>query len=121
MICKEGGINYVAEFYFNEAFVLSKDALKLNRYYTEINDANLIFKFGTWENPKLMISGDQDLLLTAYGINRQVLLDSNSRQTTNLYKSLGIEDITTVASLSNLTSTFAVGVGTDFIVFFRIN
>lgn len=74
MICREGGVNYVPEFYYNDSFVFSKDALRLNRYYTQIDDARLLFKFGGAENPKLFISGDQDLYLTAYGINRKVLI-----------------------------------------------
>ena len=46
MICKEGGVNYVSEYYFNENFELAKDALFLNRYYTQVDDARLIFMFG---------------------------------------------------------------------------
>lgn len=48
MICKEGGVNYVAELYYNQHFNKTEDALKLNRYYTEIDDAKLIFRFGGW-------------------------------------------------------------------------
>jgi len=70
MICKEGGLNYVAEMYFNESFVKANEALKLNRYYTQVDDARFLFKFGSWENPKLLISGDNEFILTAYGINR---------------------------------------------------
>lgn len=76
MICKEGGANYVAEMLFNESFVKAKDALKLNRYYTQVDDARFLFRFGSWESPKLLISGDEDFILTAYGINREVLLQS---------------------------------------------
>lgn len=76
MICKEGGANYVAEMFFNESFVKANEALKLNRYYTQIDDARLLFRFGSWENPKLLISGDEEFVLTAYGINREVLLQS---------------------------------------------
>jgi hypothetical protein len=67
------------------------------------------------------MSGDYDLMLTAYGINRQVLIDSNQRQTTNRYKSLGLEKIITVKSLTTNNSTYAIGVGTKFVYFFRIN
>ena len=74
MICRESGLNYVAEFFLDENFVLSKDALKLNRYYTQLDDARLAFRFGEWDNPKLLVAGDNDLMLTAYGVNRQVLL-----------------------------------------------
>ncbi len=101
--------------------MLAKDALKLNRYYNEIDDAKLIFRFGEWDNPKLLISGDNDLALTAYGINRQVLIESDQKQTIDRFKSLGLEEIKSVSSLSNLSSTYSVGVGTKFIVFFRLN
>lgn len=90
IICREGGVNYVAEFYLDQDFVLAKDALTLNRYYTQIDDVRLIYKFGEQKSPKLFINGDNDLLLTAYGINRQVLIDSNQRQVTSRFKSLGI-------------------------------
>jgi hypothetical protein len=105
-------LNYVAEFYFDQYFVLAADALRLNRYYTQIDDARLIFRFGIWENPKLLISGDNDLFITAYGINRQVLIESEEKQKINRYKSLGLEEIVTIPSFSNLTSTFAVGIAT---------
>ena len=67
------------------------------------------------------MSGDYDLMLTAYGINRQILIDSNQRQTINRYKSLGLEKVMTVKSLTTNNSTYAIGVGTKFVVFFRIN
>lgn len=67
------------------------------------------------------MSGDNDLMLTAYGINRQVLMDSNQKQTMSRFKSLGLESIITIANLSNASSTYAVGISTDFIVFFLIN
>ena len=64
----------MAEFFFNESFSLASEALKLNRYYNQIDDAKLLYKFGGNFNPKLLISGDDDMLLTAYGINRQILI-----------------------------------------------
>lgn len=121
MICKEGGVNYVAEMFFNESFVKASEALKLNRYYTQIDDARLLFRFGSWDNPKLLISGDEEFILTAYGINREVLLQSQVMQTIDRYKSLGVEDITTIASFSNISTSYAIGVGTGFLIFFRIN
>lgn len=65
--------------------------------------------------------GDYDLMFTAYGINRQVLIDSNQRQTTNRYKSFGLEQIITVKPLTTNNSTYGIGVGTKFLIFFRIN
>ena len=47
MICKESQVNYVAEFYYNNLFDKVEDALKLNRYYNQIDDAKLIFRFGS--------------------------------------------------------------------------
>lgn len=111
----------MAEYYFNQEFVLVKDALRLNRYYTQIDDARMTFMFGEEGNPKLFIGGENDLLLTAYAINRQVLLDSNQRQAMTHYKSLGLENIVSIPRLSNFSSTYAVGIATQFIVFFRIN
>lgn len=100
--------------------MLAKDALYLNRYYTQIDDVRLIFKFGEDSNPKLFISGEYDVLLTAYGINRQVLIDSNQRQAMSKFKSLGLENIVSISNLSNFSSTYAIGIATEFIVFFRI-
>jgi len=48
IICKEAGINYVAELFFNASFVHVSEALKLNRYYTYIGDANGLYKIGGW-------------------------------------------------------------------------
>jgi hypothetical protein len=62
----------------------------LNRYYTEIDDAKLIFRFGNWENPKLLIAGDNDLLLTAFAINRKILVESERYQSMTRLKSFGI-------------------------------
>lgn len=42
-------------------------------------------------------------------------------QTIDRYKSLGVEDITTIASFSNISTSYAIGVGTGFLIFFRIN
>ena len=64
----------MAEYFFNETFVSPYDALKLNRYYTEVDDAKLLFRFGGDYNPKLIIAGDNDLQIHPYAINRQVLL-----------------------------------------------
>ncbi len=50
--------------------MLVADARKLNRYYTHVDYARLLFKFGSKKNPKLMISGDNDLFVTAYAVNR---------------------------------------------------
>lgn len=99
---------------------MAKDALMLNRYYNQIDDVRKIYRFGE-ESPKLFINGDNDLLLTAYGINRQVLIDSDQRQLYSRFKSLGLESIVTIANLSTSSSTFAIGVAPEFIVFFRIN
>jgi hypothetical protein len=77
--------------------------------------------FGGEKNPKLFISGENDLLLTAYGINRQVLIDSNQRQIMTRFKSLGLEKIVSIPKLSNINSTYAVGIATGFIAFFKIN
>lgn len=96
MICKEGGLNYVAQLYYNQSFSKVDEALKLNRYYTEIDDAKLIFRFGNWENPKLLIAGDNDLLLTAFAINRKILVESERYQSMTRLKSFGIQDIETV-------------------------
>lgn len=81
----------------------------------------MISRFGNPFNPKLLISGDYDLLLTAYGINRQVLIESSQRQSANRYKSFGLEKIITVKALTSANSTYAIGVGTKFIIFFKIN
>lgn len=37
------------------------------------------------------------------------------------FKSLGLESIVSIPKLSNFSSTYAVGIATQFIVFFRIN
>ena len=36
MVCKEAGANYVAEMFFNSSFEKVDEALRLNRYYTEL-------------------------------------------------------------------------------------
>lgn len=70
--------------------MLVADALKLNRYYTQVDDARLLFKFGSKKNPKLMISGDNDLFVTAYAVNREILLNTTRGQNSKRYKALGI-------------------------------
>jgi hypothetical protein len=80
----------VAEFFFNETSLLASEALKLNRYYNQIDSVKLIFKFGRSYNPKLMISGDEDMLLTAFGINRQVLIEAPTPQPVSRLKGLGL-------------------------------
>jgi hypothetical protein len=80
----------VAEFFFNETFLLASEALKLNRYYNQIDSAKLIFKFGGSYNPKLIISGDEDMLLTAFGINRQVLIEAPSPPPVSRLKAVGL-------------------------------
>jgi hypothetical protein len=37
------------------------------------------------------------------------------------FKSFGLENIVSISKLSRFNSTYAVGVATGFIVFFRIN
>ena len=66
------------------------EALKLNRYYTQIGDANHLFRFGGWDNPKLLISGGDQLFVTPYGINRQVLLEAKSPQLAKRFRGLSI-------------------------------
>ena len=62
--------------YINTSFVKVSEALRLNRYYTDLNDARYVFKFGKWNNPKLIITGDDDVMITPYATNRQVIIDS---------------------------------------------
>lgn len=67
----------MAELFYNQTFSEPKEVLRLNRYYTQIDDANLVTMFGDWSNPKLFISGDEQIMIASYGVNRQVLLDLN--------------------------------------------
>jgi len=62
--------------FLNQSFTDPTQALKLNRYYNSIDDARLLFRFGEAYNPKLIISGDVDLLVVPYAVNREVLLQS---------------------------------------------
>ena len=120
MICKESGAHYVAEMYFNSSFVKVSDALRLNRYYTELDDARYVFRFGQWNNPRLVIAGDDDLLMTPYAINRQVIIDADELPPREHARSLGMEQISTLPSRSSLNTTAAVGVGTEFVALFRV-
>ncbi|MCB0369231.1 MAG: hypothetical protein KDD45_07175 [Bdellovibrionales bacterium] len=59
----------------------------------------------------MIISGDDDLAVTPYAINRQVLLDSVYEPRTTKLKSLGVEMIHSLPNYSNFTYNYAIGVG----------
>lgn len=61
------------------------------------------------------------MLLTAFGINRQVLIDAPSPPPVSRLKGLGLEGMTTIDKFSTDLKTYAVGIGTNFIVLFTIN
>ena len=76
--------------YINTSFVKVNEALRLNRYYTDLNDARYVFKFGKWNNPKLIITGDDDVMITPYATNRQVIIDSDYLPPAKHARSLGM-------------------------------
>jgi hypothetical protein len=100
--------------------VAPAEALRLNRYYNDVEDAKLLFRFGGDYNPKLVISGDNDLLLVPYAINRQVLLESSYAPRSMRFRSLGVELIHSLPKYSNFTHTYTVGVGEGFMAMFLI-
>lgn len=120
MICQEGGLNYVSEYFLNETFEKPEEALKLNRYYNTIDDARLMFRFGGDYNPKLIIAGDNDLIMVPYAINRQAVIDSKSPPKATRIRSFGIELIEFLGSFSNFTHNYAIGAGEDFLALFVI-
>lgn len=122
LVCKENQISYVAEIYYNEKYQTPSEALTLNRYYTEVDDVKNVFVIGEdRDDPFLLISGDEDLMLTSYAINRQVLLDMEGEQNIDRFQSLGIQDVEYIYDFSQENSTYLVGIGVGFVIFFQIN
>lgn len=68
----------------------------------------------------MIISGDYDLLIVPYAVNRQALLDSANIDRGHRVKSLGVEEIHWISSLSNFTYNVAVGIGEDYLALFAI-
>jgi hypothetical protein len=58
----------------NEKFSNPGEALFLNRYYTEVDDAKSLLLFGAEYSYKLLIVGDEDLQIVPFAVNRQALI-----------------------------------------------
>jgi hypothetical protein len=94
--------------------------LKLNRYYNDIDDARLVLRFGGFYNPKMLIVGDEEIMMAPYAINRQALLDSVTPPRLPRFRSYGVEFIQSITFLSNFTHTFAISTGSNYITLFVI-
>lgn len=80
-----------------------------------------MFRFGGDRNPKLIIAGDNELIMVPYAINRQALLDSKAPPKTTRVRSLGVELIEFIGPLSNFTHDYAIGAGDNFLALFVVS
>ena len=68
----------------------------------------------------MIISGDNDLMIVPYAVNREVLLESPYLPRETRLRSLGVEMIHSLTAFSNFTHTYAIGVGEYFISLFML-